>query len=159
MSTTSVAGVHGPGERREGCAVSRSTPATVATLATVSAAAVAWRDALFALSPDHDPCPGFRPNAWSRVQANALDFIERHGAEAHRLGWTAEELFGVHPALGVIRVDRTGALMLSSAGRVLAAGADVIRYVNGLAFRRSFGSGASVPVWNFGRADAIHLRR
>jgi hypothetical protein len=120
---------------------------------------VAWRDALFALSPDHDPCPGFRPNAWSRVQANALDFIERHGAEAHRLGWTAEELFGVHPALGVIRVDRTGALMLSSAGRVLAAGADVIRYVNGLAFRRSFGSGASVPVWNFGRADAIHLRR
>ena len=91
-------------------------PATVATLATVSAAAVAWRDALFALSPDRDPCPGFRPGAWARVWSNALDFIDRHGTEAHRLGWTAEELFGVHPALGVIRVDRTGALMLSSAG-------------------------------------------
>jgi hypothetical protein len=76
----------------------------------------AWRDAPLALLPDHDPCPGFRPDAWSRAWSNALDFIERHGAEAHRLGWTAEELFGVHPALGVIRVDRTGALMLSSAG-------------------------------------------
>jgi hypothetical protein len=52
-----------------------------------------------------------------------------------------------------------GALMLSVAGRVLAVDGNVIRYVNGLAFRRSFGSGASVPVWTFGRADAIHLRR
>jgi hypothetical protein len=120
---------------------------------------VAWREALLGLSPDRDPCPSFRPNAWARVWSNALDFIERHGAEEHRLGWTAEELFGVNPALGVIRVDRTGALMLSSAGRVLAVAADLIRYVNGLAFRRTFGSGVSVPVWNFGRADAIHLRR
>ena len=49
--------------------------------------------------------------------------------------------------------------MLAGAGRVLAVKADLIRYANGLAFRRSFGSGAVVPVWNFGRADAIHLRR
>ena len=120
---------------------------------------MAWREALLGHSPDRDPCPSFRPGAWARVQANALAFIERHGAEEHRLGWTAEELFGVNPALGVIRVDRTGALMLSSAGRVLAVAADLIRYANGLAFRRCSGSGASVPVWNFGRADAIHLRR
>jgi len=111
---------------------------------------VAWREALLGLSPDRDPCPGFRPGAWARVQANALDFIERHGAEEHRLGWTAEELFGVNPALGVIRVDRTGALMLSSAGRVLAVAADLIRYVNGLALRRSFSLGASVLVWDLG---------
>ena len=79
---------------------------------------MAWREALLGLSPDRNPCPGFRPGAWARVQANALDCIERHGAEAHRLGWTAEELFGVHPTLGAIRVGHCGALMLSAAGRV-----------------------------------------
>jgi hypothetical protein len=118
-----------------------------------------WRGALLGLSPDHDPCPGFQPDAWARVQANALAFIDRHGDVAQRLGWTAVELFGVHPALGAIRVDCAGALMLCSAGQVASVEADLIRYVNGLAFRRSFGSGASVPVWTFGRADAIHLRR
>jgi hypothetical protein len=60
----------------------------------------------------------------------------------------------VHPALGVIRVDRTGALMLSSAGRVLAVEADLTRYVNGLAFRRGVGSSPFVPVWSF-RAGSI----
>src|ERR671913_311072 len=78
----------------------------------------AWREALLALSPDHDPCPGFRPDAWARVQGNALDFLDRHGEEAARLGWTDVELFGVHPSRGTIRVDHTGALMLSVGGRV-----------------------------------------
>jgi hypothetical protein len=126
---------------------------------TSANASVAWREALLGLSPDRDPCPGFRPGAWARVWSNALDFIDRHGAEAHRLGWTAVELFGVHPALGVIRVDHAGALMLAVAGRGLAVEAGLIRHANGLALRRSFGSVASVLVWNFGRADAIHLRR
>jgi hypothetical protein len=118
-----------------------------------------WREALLGLSPDHDPCPGFRPNTWARIWANALDFIARHGAEAHGLGWTAVELFGVHPVVGIVRVYCCGALMLPVAGRVLSVEADVIRFTNGLAFRRAFDSGASVPVWNFGRTDAIHLRR
>ena len=111
---------------------------------------MAWREALLGLSPDRDPCPGFRARAWPRVQANALDFTDRHGAEAHAHRWTAEELFGVHPVVGVVRLDCAGALMLSVAGWVLGIEADVIRYENGLAFRRSFGSGASVPVWTFG---------
>jgi hypothetical protein len=88
------------------------------------------------------------------VQANALEFLDRHGAEAHALGWTAEELFGVHPTLGAIRVDYCGALMLSVAGRVLAVEANLIRYVNGLAFRPGVGSSPSVPVWSF-RAGSI----
>ena len=100
------------------------------TLATVAEpdGPSAWHKALAHLSPDHDPCPGFRPNTWARVWANALDFIDRHGAEAHGLGWTAEELFGVHPVVEVIRVDCCGALMLSSTGRALAVEADLIRY-------------------------------
>jgi hypothetical protein len=65
------------------------------------------------------------------VQANALDFIERHGAEAHRLGWTDVELCGVHPVVGVIRVDHCGALMLTVAGRVESVEAEAIRYASG----------------------------
>jgi hypothetical protein len=110
----------------------------------------AWREAILGLSPDHDPCPGFRPGAWARVWANALDFIDRHEAEAHSLGWTAEELFGVHPVVGAVRVDCCGALMLPNAGRVLAVEAELIRYVNGLAFRRGIGASPSMPVWRFG---------
>jgi len=60
----------------------------------------------------------------------------------------------VHPALGVIRVDHCGALMLAVAGRVLAVEADLIRYANGLALRRSVSSGVSVPVWDFSRMPA-----
>ena len=109
-----------------------------------------WREAILGLSPDHDPCPGFRPGAWARVWANALDFIDRHGAAAHSLGWTAEELFGVHPVVGVIRVDHCGALMLSNAGRILAVETNLIRYANGLTFRRAGVASLSVPIWRFG---------
>jgi hypothetical protein len=69
----------------------------------------------------------------------------------------AAELFGVHPVVGVIRVDCCGALMLCSAGRVLAIEADAISHANGLTFRRAAHASGAVPVWNFGRADAIHL--
>jgi hypothetical protein len=107
------------------------------------------RVALLGLSPDHNPFPGFRAHAWVRVWANALHFADRHGAEAHGLGWTAEELFGVHPVVGVIRVDCCGALMLSNAGRILAVETDLIRYANGLTFRRASVASLPVPIWRF----------
>jgi hypothetical protein len=44
--------------------------------------------------------------------ANALAFHNEHGAEGHWLGWTAPELFGVHPTSGTLRVDTCGVLML-----------------------------------------------
>ena len=111
----------------------------------------AWHDVLLALSPDREPCPGFRPNAWARVHANPLAFIDGHGAEAHRLGWTAEELFGVHPKVGAVRVDCCGALMLSNAGQVVSIEAETIRSANGLTYRRSSLPRAIAPVWCFPR--------
>jgi hypothetical protein len=104
------------------------------------------------LSPDRDPCPGFRPGAWARVQANALDCLDRHGAAALPLGWTATELCGVHPTVGVIRVDCIGALMLTVPGRVESVEGEAIRYAGWLVYRRSPMPVAAVPVWNFGRA-------
>jgi hypothetical protein len=92
--------------------------------------------------------PRLPANAWARVHANALAFI---GAEAHRLGWTAEELFGVHPKVGAVRVDCCGALMLSNAGQVVSIEAETIRSANGLTYRRSSLPRAIAPVWCFPR--------
>jgi hypothetical protein len=109
-----------------------------------------WREKLAALDPDTAPCPGFRLDAWARVQANGLDFLHRHGAEAERHGWTDVELFGVHPVVGVIRVDHVGALMLAVGGRVESVEAEAIRYAGGLVYRRSAVPAAAVPIWTFG---------
>jgi hypothetical protein len=65
----------------------------------------------------------------------------------------------VHPVVGGVRPDCCGALMLSVTGRVLAVEADAISHANGLTFRRAAHASGAVPVWNFGRADAIHLTR
>ena len=90
-----------------------------------------------------------------RVQANGLDFLHRHGAEAERHGWTDVELFGVHPTVGVVRGDHAGALMLTVPGRVASVEAEAIRYAGGLVYRRSLMPAAAVPVWSFGRGAIL----
>nr|WP_244435444.1 hypothetical protein [Methylobacterium sp. B34] len=47
------------------------------------------------------------------MRANALSFLDQHGGEAHRLGWTAEQFFGAHPEHGFLRVEYAGALMVN----------------------------------------------
>jgi hypothetical protein len=115
-----------------------------------------WRDALLSLFPDRDPCPAsgqthglaFGPTRSTlligRASARSASAGQRPSCSAF-IPWSA--------------ADCCGALMLSNAGQVASVETDLIRYANGLALRRSFGSGASVPVWTFGRADALHLRR
>jgi hypothetical protein len=71
-----------------------------------------------------------------------------HGAQAQALGWSALDLFGVHPEVGVRRVDCCGSLMLSSGVRVVAVSADAIGYANGLVYRRR-SVRPSVPLWEF----------
>jgi hypothetical protein len=49
------------------------------------------------------------------MRENALAFLDQFGIEAFRLGWTAPQLFGVHPVHGTVRVDYCGALMIAAA--------------------------------------------
>ena len=56
-----------------------------------------WHGAIENISPHASPCRHMPPSRWSPIRENCLDFIARFGDEAHRLGWTAEQLFGVHP--------------------------------------------------------------
>ncbi|WP_205884649.1 hypothetical protein, partial [Escherichia coli] len=71
-----------------------------------------------------------------------------HGAEADRLGWTAPELFGVHPTSGTLRVDCCGVLMLGS-GAALSIHADRVAFVQTSGYRFLKGQTPGVPVWAF----------
>ena len=101
------------------------------------------------LSPASDPCPGFRAGQWSRVHAAALEFLANHADAAADLGWTTLELFGVHEIVSVRRVDCCGALMVSNGSAVVEVAPDLIRYADGLAYRRARPEGPTVPVWEF----------
>ncbi len=66
------------------------------------------------------------PTQWATMRESALDFCTRFGAEAHGLGWTASQLFGVHPEHGTLRGEYCGALMIAGK-KALAVEAERIR--------------------------------
>ena len=66
-------------------------------------AVAAWRSALDAIPTDKPPCRYLMPAKWVALREATLDFCDRYGAEAHGLGWTASDLFGVHPQHGTLR--------------------------------------------------------
>ncbi|MCJ2087784.1 hypothetical protein MKK88_17615 [Methylobacterium sp. E-005] len=68
-------------------------------------AVASWRDQIERLSELASPCRYLAPAKWKAMRENAMAFIDQHGTEAHRLGWTAPELFGVHPQTSTLRVD------------------------------------------------------
>jgi len=82
-----------------------------------------------------------------RVHAAAVTFLANHAEAAAGMGWTTPELFGVHPVVGVRRVDCCGALMLSNGSLIAEMRPDLILYANGLAYLRRPPGGPSVPVW------------
>ena len=63
------------------------------------------------------------------------------------MGWSIVALFGVHPVVGVSRVDCCGALRVSSGSPIAEVTPECIRYRDGLAYRRVPPGGPSVPVW------------
>lgn len=72
-----------------------------------------WRDQLERISERASPCRYLTPTQWATMRESAIDFCDRLGAEALALGWTAPQLFGVHPQHGTLRVDYCGALMVA----------------------------------------------
>ena len=82
------------------------------------------------------------------MRENALDFLEHHGARASELGWTAEDLFGVHPRLGIRRVDHAGALVLG-VRRPDSFDADTIRHGPMTFYRVVPGRPVGIRIWQF----------
>ncbi|HEX2257939.1 MAG TPA: hypothetical protein VHG92_14810 [Afifellaceae bacterium] len=69
------------------------------------------------------PPPGFPPRRWETVIDDGGRFLERWATEAIRLGWTAEDVFGMHPAAPGARMDAMGLVPLINGGEVVSLGA------------------------------------
>lgn len=107
-----------------------------------------WRHALEALPENRSPCPRMTPDRWATTRAACLDFIDRFGAEAHRLGWTAPELFGVHPQHGTLRLEMCGVMMVNGR-KADGVGADHIVLGNQTGRRDKPGQVFGPPIWEF----------
>ncbi len=110
-----------------------------------------WRERFARLSATSLPCPGVSGPKWERIHTAALQFLSERAEEAEAKGWTTLELFGVHPAKGMIRVDACGALMVSGGELVREIHPDRIGFGAG-SYRRTPGAPASVPVWDYREA-------
>lgn len=72
-----------------------------------------------------------QPDRWQAIVDGALRFADQWGAEAHRLGWRVEEVFGLGRIAPAARVDMRGlAWLLADGARVVAIDADGADVVN-----------------------------
>ena len=62
-------------------------------------------------------CPAGR---WQALREDSYTFLRDHAARAYGLGWTALDLFGVHPAKPWARLDTMGLVPLLNGARVTA---------------------------------------
>jgi hypothetical protein len=68
------------------------------------------------------PPTGFDDKRWRTLLDDGGRFLDRWGAEAARLGWSAEDVFGVHPIAPGARYDAAGLVVLIDGGAVVAIG-------------------------------------
>lgn len=73
---------------------------------------------------------GFSEKQWESIRTGAEAFAHQWAAQAYGLGWSEDELFGLHPIAPAARVERRGLAFLLHAGdRVVAldgCGADIV---------------------------------
>ena len=74
---------------------------------------------------------------WQLALADAERFLTEWGETAERLGWTAADLFDLHPTVPLSRVDRMGLVWLLKGERIVSLTDAVARLEGGLAIYRS----------------------
>jgi hypothetical protein len=72
-----------------------------------------------ALLKSNEPRLGMSPLHWSQFVRDARRFLAEWGAEAARLGWSAEDIFGVHPLAPEARYDLMGLVPLIRGNEVV----------------------------------------
>jgi hypothetical protein len=88
-------------------------------------------------------CPNGVPvERWQRALADAGSFFALWGDTAERLGWTADDLFGLHPTAPLSRMDHMGLVWLLKGERVVLLTATEARLERGSAYYRR---GVSLP--------------
>ena len=98
------------------------------------------------------PLEGFGPARWDQLIQDGLRFINQWGDQAAFLGWTDEDLFGVHPSAPAYRFDCMGLVLLIAGGRVseLEAKGAILLSPGGsrLTYRRLSETSKSTPLWH-----------
>jgi hypothetical protein len=93
-----------------------------------------------------NPVEWLSAQRWCEVVSDVEIFLSRWGNAAHQLGWTALDLFGVHPMAPASRFDMMGLVLLIDGGEVvtLTSNSATIRRMSGtfLTFRKSDQAGA-----------------
>jgi hypothetical protein len=113
-----------------------------------------WIECLDSLSKSNAP-DGFSPDRWRQLLDDGHAFLDQWGEQAVRLGWRAEDLFGVHPGAPAARYDAMGLVPLMGGRRVIAMTADtaLIGTRNGILTYRRSGLNA-VSLWELHRATS-----
>lgn len=97
------------------------------------------------------PLPSFSSDRWSTVVCGCAWLLEHHAADMRRLGWSAEDGFGVHPVApgGAVRCYGLGVLLNGGIVVEMTKQDAVIERPNGArqTFMRSGNTGA-IPIWN-----------
>jgi len=84
-----------------------------------------------ALPPAHVP-----RQRWDMFVNDAGLFLDAWGKEAARLGWTADDLFGLDPVGPMVRYDRMGLLWMLQGNDVVELTATMARLRGGLGYQR-----------------------
>jgi hypothetical protein len=126
---------------------------TVATVTTDFKGGPTLEDALFgglANMRVADPLEGFSFPMWRHICIDGEAFSRRWAAQAAALGWSALDIFGVHPLSPAGRIGCWGVALLIQGGEVDALTSDAasIRRRSGarLTWRR-FDNLQQVPIW------------
>jgi hypothetical protein len=94
------------------------------------------------------PAGWFSHEQWRGILFDAENFLTRWGSAAHLLGWTAIDLFGVHPVAPAARFDVMGLIPILNGAEVLALTSQTatMRRVSSAVqtYRRPEGGGAIV---------------
>jgi hypothetical protein len=64
------------------------------------------------------------PDRWEMLLHDAARFFDRWSSTARAMGWTALDLFGVHPTRPAVRFDVMGLLLLLQGGEVITLTAE-----------------------------------
>jgi hypothetical protein len=89
----------------------------------------------FARLQAHAP-PEVPIDRWHQFINDAGIFLDQWGCEAERLGWSAEELFDLHPDAPMARYDQMGLIWMLKGERAVALTATEAKLSGGLTFYR-----------------------
>jgi hypothetical protein len=93
-----------------------------------------------------EPVEGFSFERWRELINDGETFLGKWGAAAFKIGWTARDLFGVHPKAPAARYDVMGLIPMLSRAAVMSLtdSAAIMRSQSGavLTYRRQHQAGA-----------------